>query len=235
MKICVIHPTISKESAEELAQALGWDVCNPFKTNRRDSREYLGVFNYGCNRKIVANNVINKSKSVATCINKVATYEVFKKAQIPTVNYVTRKQDIPKEWDIVVVRKEVDGAQAKDLDYWYQGPEWRRLHPFLINCPDGALFTEYFEHAKELRVMVFCGQVVGVYKKVHQGGNMWVFVEVRGHDVIKEHAIIAAKALDIDFVGFDVLVNKDNEYKFLEANSGCILTDEMIQSIKKYL
>jgi glutathione synthase/RimK-type ligase-like ATP-grasp enzyme len=229
--ICVIHPTISKESAEYLAQEMGWDVCNPFKENKRDFSEYLGVFNYGCNRKIVAKNVINKSKSVATCINKVATYEVFKKAGVPTVAYVTNKRLIPKDWETVVVRKEVDGAQAKDLDYWY--PKDGSGNP----CPEGALFTEYFPHVRELRVVVFCEKVVAVYKKVDQLGS-WEFVPItfsvcKGQ--VAADAITAAKALDIDYVGFDVLVAEDGSYRFLEANTGAILTHGVLKKIKQYL
>jgi glutathione synthase/RimK-type ligase-like ATP-grasp enzyme len=231
MKICVIHPTISKESAEFLAQEMGWDVINPFKTNKRDFSEYLGVFNYGCNRKITARNVINKSKSVATCINKVATYEVFKKAGVPTVAYVTNKRDIPDSWETVVIRKELDGAQAKDLDYWYpKAGDAER-------CPDGALFTEYFEHTKEYRVVVFCGKVVGCYIKKDNMGA-WDFLSVRITRKlvpVLERAITAAKALEIDYVGFDVLVAEDGSYVFLEANSGPILVDDMLPTIKEYL
>jgi glutathione synthase/RimK-type ligase-like ATP-grasp enzyme len=235
MTICVIHPTISKESAEELAKALGWDVCNPFKEDKRDFRNYAGVFNYGCNRKIVANNVINKSVSVATCINKVATYEAFKKAGIPTVNYVTRKQDVPKQWEIVVIRDKVDGARAEGLDYHYQDKayvEYVEGKP----VPDGKLFSEYFEHTEELRVMVFCGKCVGVYEKVRRDGAGWEFIAVWNHNHIRAQAEQAAKALDIDFVGFDVLVNvNEGKWLFLEANTGCILTPEMIDAIKAYL
>lgn len=227
-RICILYPAIAKESAEKLADALGWDAVNPFKTNRRDFREYAGVFNYGCNRKISAHNVINKAQSVATCVDKVATFKALQQAGVPIPAYTTDKAAVPAAWDTVVVRKEVNGARAEGLEYAYQ---WNK-----DVVPDGALFTEYFEHHREYRVMVFLGQVVGCYEKVADG-DQWRFIERKLPSLkkMKEDAVKAAAALQIDYVGFDVVRNVVGEYKFLEANSACILTEEMIDAIKAYL
>lgn len=233
MTICVIHPKIASESAQKLAKALQWDICNPFQEARRDFRMYTGVFNYGCNRNIVAHNIVNQAKSVALCINKVATYEAFKKAGIPTVNYVTRKEDVPKEWEAVVIRDKVDGARAEGLSYHYQHQAYLEYVEGK-EIPDGAIYSEYFEHVMELRIVVFCGKCIGAYDKVRRN-EQWEFDVVETPPVITEHAVEAAKALNIDFVGFDVLVNNRGDYKFLEANTGPILTDEMIDAIKAYL
>lgn len=205
---------------------MGWDVLNPFAADRRDFRDYEGVFNYGCNREIYARNVINKCRSVATCINKVKTFEVFQKAGVPTVAFCTKHGDIPKEWDIVVVRDKVDGAKAEGLNFGYQaaGEE----------IPHGALYSEYFEHVKELRIVVFCGVVVGAYYKEDNNGD-WEFIPEEISDRLKEDSVKAAKALDIDYVGFDVLVNKKGAYVFLEANSGPVLIEDVAQAIQAYV
>lgn len=228
-KIIVLFPSIAKESAEKLAKACGWEAINPFKAGLRDFRNYAGVFNYGCNREIYARNVINKTKSVATCIDKVATFKAFEKAGVPTVAHTTKRQDVPKAWDTVVIRTNAKGARAEGLEYAYR---WRN-----DVVPEGQLFTEYFEHANEYRIMVFLGKVVGVYRKKTTADGGWDFIPVKGPYTKKmaDDAIKAAKALDIDFVGFDVLRNVKGEHKFLEANSACILTDEMIEAIKAYL
>lgn len=235
MGIIVIYPQCSKESAEELAKKMGWDSCNPFREVKRDFREYDGVFNYGCNREIYARNVINKTKSVATCINKVATFEAFKKADIPTVAYTTKHEDVPRAWDIVVIRDKIDGNKAEGLDYYYheylgRDQEINDVYPM----KRGALYTEHFAHNYELRVVVFCGNVVGCYKKVNNNGQ-WDFVPQDFWYALERHAIDAAKALDIDYVGFDVLVNDKGAYVFLEANSGPILTDEVSDAIAGYV
>lgn len=226
MTICVIHPKACAASAKTLAEAFGWKLSNPFAEDRRDYREYDGVFNYGCNRRIYAKNILNTTEAVATCINKVETFKAFNKAGVPTVAYCTKKTDIPKEWEAVVIRNRIDGARAEGLDYWYS---WEDKP-----MPDGALYSQYFEHVKELRVMVFCGNVVGAYRKVDDGNGHWDFMKVRISKDLAEDARKAAKALGIDYVGFDVLVSKDASYVFLEANSGPILVDEIVEDIKSY-
>ncbi len=232
MTICIIYPECSKESALELAEKMGWEAVNPFKAKQRDFRKYDGVFNYGCNREIYARNVLNKTKSVATCINKVATFKVFEKAGIPTVKHTTNRFDTV-DWDCVVIRDKVDGARAEGLDYHYND-ERKVLTPGPI--PAGALYTEGFEHEYELRVVIFCGKLVGCYKKVNKGGRIWEFEDFDEFQVLglTDAAWKAAKALDIDYVGFDVLVNDKGVYAFLEANSGCILTDDVVDAIKAY-
>jgi hypothetical protein len=232
MTICVIYPQVSAESAIALAKKMGWDAVNPFREGKRDFRKYLGVFNYGCNRKIAAQNVLNKATAVATCIDKVATFNAFVKAGVPTVAFTTRKQDVPKTWDAVVIREKVNGAKAEGLKYAYQGPGYGDLRGPI---PDGALFTELFEHTHELRVVVFCGKVVGCYRKEHAGGGLWDFIPHEYSLPLNVHAITAATALDIDYVGFDILVNNKGAYVFLEANSGPVLTDDVADAIKGYL
>lgn len=228
MSICVIHPVVSKESAEYLADNIGAAITNPFKADKRDFREYDVVFNYGCNREIYAKKVINKQKSVAVCIDKVATYKVFKAAGVATVDFVTRKQDIPKSWATVVVRPDAKGSQAKDLDYGYQS--------LGEAIPDGGLFTEYFQHVNEYRIVVFMGKVVGRYYKEKQPNNTWKFVlcTKAGFKDIDNSALRASEALQIDYVGFDVLEDQEGSYRFLEANTGPIMTDESLKAIKKY-
>ena len=52
---------------------------------------------------------------------------------------------------------------------------------------------------------------------------------------IKEACLRAATALKIDYVGFDVLVNKQNEFVILEANSAPIATMEVLQAFKRLI
>lgn len=231
-RICVLYPNCSKESAQELAQKMGWDAVNPFQEARRDFRMYDGVFNYGCNRTIYARNVVNKTPAVATCINKVATFEAFKKAGVPTVDYRTSKETVPAVWDCVVIRQKVDGNKAEGLSYHYQDDR-AFMNPNL-NVPYGALFTEGFDHEYELRVVVFCGHVVACYKKDDNNGD-WDFNPFNIPDNLSKDAIRAATTLDIDYVGFDVLVDNKGSYVFLEANSGPVLTEDVVEAIQGYI
>jgi glutathione synthase/RimK-type ligase-like ATP-grasp enzyme len=226
MRICVIHPKICTESAQELAQALGADRVNPFETDRRDFRAYDLVFNYGCHRDIYAKKVINSSKAVGICKNKVETFKILHANKLPAVGYATTKAMILPHWEWIVVRDKVDGARAEGLTYVENGKD----------IPNGALYTEFFEHKYEYRVGVLNGKVVGRYRKDVVGVD-WEFTRMLkgGFGKMDEACSKAAAAIGIDYVGFDVLENKKGEFVILEANSGPIITEETIKAVKKYI
>lgn len=225
MKIIVLHPKLAYESASKLAKALNADLSNPFEELRREYREYDVVFNYGCHRTLKYVKIVNESVAVAICKDKVETFKRLKALDIPCPAYATRKQDVPKNWECIVVRESVYGARAEGLDYKYQGDE----------LPDAALYTEYFPHKYEYRIVVFKGQVVGRYRKVEVDGE-WELQLMRkqGFEEVDAGCIKAAQALGIDYVGFDVLENKQGKCIILEANSAPILTEEVMKKIKEY-
>lgn len=227
MKIVVLHPKLTYESASKLAKALNADLCNPFQEDRRWFGNYDVVFNYGCHRDLAdaTRVVINTPGAVGVCKDKVKTFKRLKDAGVPFPAYATRKKDVPKDWECIVVRESVDGARAEGLDYKYQGDE----------LPDAALYTEYFPHKYEYRIVVFKGQVVGRYRKVEVDGE-WVLQLMRkqGFEEVDKDCIKAAQALGIDYVGFDVLENKQGKCIILEANSAPILTEEATKAIIKH-
>jgi len=106
MNAIVLYPKCSSESALKLAKALKCEAVNPFDIGERDFTEYDLVINYGCNRKIAVNRVINRYQAVAKCVDKVKTFKVFNEHDIPTVEWVTEKENIPKHWKYIVLRKE---------------------------------------------------------------------------------------------------------------------------------
>lgn len=223
MKICVIHPKIGLESASRLADALGADLSNPFLEDRRDYRKYDVVFNYGCSRDIYAKKFINPPRAVATAKSKVATFEVLHQAQVPTVQFTTHKNQVPKDWGFVVCRESVDGARGEGLEYVERGDA----------LPDAALYTEYFTHVAEYRIVVFNGVVVARYKKVvKKDGWHFILYVPDGFEQVDADCIKAAKAIGIDYVGFDVLENKKGACVILEANSAPLLTEEVLEAIE---
>lgn len=226
MKICIIHPEIGKESAIELAKLLNADVSNPYQTERRDYKEYDLLFNYGCNRKIKCNRVINRSKSVAVCIDKIRTFDVLKEHNVPHPEYTTDKKQIPKHWDQIAVRPDRKGNQAKNIDYIFAGDP----------LPDAELYTQVYYGKFEFRIVVFMGNVVGRYLKEEKKGE-WLLNPVSkiGFEKIDKACIKAAEALNIDYVGFDVLSRGKTRFIILEANTSPILTDEAAAAIKQYI
>jgi len=82
--------------------------------------------------------------------------------------------------------------------------------------------------------------VVGRYYKAEtpddKGVLEWSFnvQPKRGFEKMDEACLKAAKALGIDYVGFDVVAMNKNDFVILEANSGPILTGEAEEAIINY-
>lgn len=228
MKLAVLYPQAAFESATLLAKKLGAAAINPFKSAKRDYKEYDLVINYGCNRNIKNQRRINKVTAIARCIDKFTTFSLLNKFNIPVPAFSLEKA-VAATWQCVVVRKQKDGKGNEGMDYAF--PKGK-----VKNVPDAELYTQYFDHKKEFRVVVLQEQVVACYEKVLVG-DQWEFHTrtYRYLDAVKHQCLVAAHVLDIDYVGFDVLVNDDNEFVILEANSAPIITDEIISAFKKYI
>lgn len=218
---------ISKRSHGEW-QAKVYDV-------RKDQLPDIGIehgFMYGCSEDIFpVKHHINKRAAVKRCVDKIKTFETLHAAGVRVCMWATNKELASKLFERIVVRSKVDGRKAEDLDYFFQGDK----------LPDAPLYTEYFEHKYEYRVVVFMGQVVGRYYKAETGfmpnGQVeWSFMvqPKRGFEQIDEACLKAAKALGIDYVGFDVVAKNKKDFVILEANSGPILTEEAETAIVNY-
>ena len=212
---------INKRSHGEW-QAKVYDVRKGEYPRRPD---YL--FAYGCSDTVpYPKNVINQSYAVKQCVSKLKTFMLIEDVS-PIPAYRKRGELIPAKWERIVVRSKVDGRKAEDLDYFYQGDK----------LPDAPLYTEYFEHKYEYRIIVFMGKVVGRYYKAEtpddKGVLEWSFnvQPKRGFEKMDEACLKAAKALGIDYVGFDVVAMNKNDFVILEANSGPILTGEAEEAI----
>lgn len=220
MKIALIN-SCAGESCATLAKALkeeGHDVYvgKPYKDDKVRFSDRV-VFSYGCSAQTLHEKRFNKRDAVLNCVDKVSTFIQLNRAGVPTVEYTTDWDKIPKHWDQVVCRDKVDGRKAEGIEYYFQG-----------EVPKGkALYTQVFYGNYEYRIIILCGKLVGIYYKREIDGE-WLFMlqNPKGFEGMVEHAIKAAKALNIDYVGFDVLAKNKRSYVFLEANSGPSLTGE---------
>lgn len=228
MNVIVLHPAASKESAEMLAGFLGCQASNPFKTGERKYTEYDLVINYGCNRKLTTNAKINSATAVARCIDKFSTFSLLSKYNIPVPQY-TLDKNVAALWPCVVVRAEKDGAMNAGMEYCYPKGKAARI-------PDAELYTEYYDHKKEFRVVVLKNAIIACYEKVREGEE-WMFYE-RSYQYlqpVQQACLDAAAVLKIDYVGFDVLVNKENEFVILEANSAPIITEDVMKAFRRII
>lgn len=228
MKVAIIH-YVAGISSKILAKALNnngvkAEVFNLNNTFKVDYREFDQVFAYGCSAESLHQNRLNTARAVSCCVNKPKTFDALRKANVNTVEYVLKKP-IPKHWDWVVIRDKINGRKAEGLNY----------HENNELVPIGNLYTEYFEHKYEYRIMVFLGKVVGRYFKKTIADDWYFNLQpAKGFEEMDDQCIRAAKALGIDYVGFDVVANTKKDFRILEANSGPRITDEAENAIVEY-
>lgn len=233
MEVAIIT-SVAQKSSKALALALKnngihADVFDVNENGKSVFMEYDSVFSFGTSKETRHNHRFNTSSAVKMCVSKPRTFESLKRAGCFTVPYVLRKDQVPKEWECIVVREDAGGRKAEGMHLIDRGQA----------LPDGQLYTEYFFHKTEYRIMVFNGAIVARYEKVEgqHEGEVWHFFEDRpkkGFKVMDEHCLKAAKALGIDYVGFDVVANSREDFRILEANSAARLEDEAENAIVEY-
>jgi glutathione synthase/RimK-type ligase-like ATP-grasp enzyme len=228
MKLCVISPKICKDSAKVLADNVKAFRSNPYAAKRTVYTDFDFVFNFGCKKDIKYKRIINKPSSVKLCANKIETYKVLKENKIPTVSYVLNQKDVPKSWNWVVCREKVDGRNC-------EGVLITRPYDLVDNCP---LYTKFFPHDEEYRIVVFNKKVVARFKKGEEQDGLRELIEMqpRGFKELDEACVKACEALDIDYAGVDVLCKETTgKYVVLEVNSGGMLNEEVLPTIVNYI
>lgn len=224
-------------SAKALAEGINkrshgeWQA-RVYDIRKREYPDYPSfLFAYGCSNKTpYRKDIVNSPHAVKRCVSKLNTFMCLD-GVCPIPEYRKRGELIPAKWERIVVRSKVDGRKAEDLEFFHQGDV----------LPDAPLYTEYFEHKYEYRIVVFMGKVVGRYYKAVTGtmpnGQLeWSFMvqRKRGFEAIDDACLKAAKALGIDYVGFDVVAKDKQHFVVLEANSGPIITEEAETVIVNY-
>lgn len=234
MTFIVVHPQVCTESAQRLAKALGGLSWNPRKEYfpHQGRKVACTYFNYGFSEPFdyAGRGVFTYNLPVAIRVStdKIKSYAAFKKAGVPTCNYVTNEKDVPKEWELVVSRETTTGRNCEGVMIC---PPDDLVH----GCP---LYTEYFEHDEEHRIVVFQGKVIARYMKsnLQDGQYELTYMLPRGYEELDKTAIAAAKAVGLDYAGVDLLYNSDNQSHIcLEINSGPLLTDEVEERLVKIL
>jgi glutathione synthase/RimK-type ligase-like ATP-grasp enzyme len=226
-------------SARRLAEAMNTRTHGEWQAKVIDIRrpgQMLGnidhIFSYGCSEANQhVGHLINKREAIQRCVDKIKTFEVLLERGVPVPAWTKDKVIASAVWERIVVRSKVDGRKAEDLDYYFQGDV----------LPDAPLYTKYFEHKYEYRIVVFMGKVVGRYYKKEDGVDAsgqpeWSFMvqPKRGFEAIDDACLKASEALGIDFVGFDIVAMDKQHFVVLEANSGPILTEEAETAIVEY-
>lgn len=231
MKIAIIT-SVSAESSRQLAEHLALNgiqakVFKPYEDNRTNFRDFDCVFSYGCSADTVHNHRINSRAAVLKCIDKFLTFSAFHKSGVPTVRAWKDSRDVPPDVTDLVLRKDPKGRKAEGLTYW----SWGEAREIPVGM---GLYSEWYDHRRELRVTVFMDKVWVYRKDWVDGVHEFNLTTSSVYGSIRADALRAAKAIGIDYASFDVLYNSRNEYRFLEANSGSILTEEVSTAIVEH-
>lgn len=226
LNICVIHPKRCTESATMLAKALGADLSNPYREKQYNYRNYDVVINYGV-AKDIAGNLFNSTYAVNVCKNKLRTLDILSQVGIPVPKFSAYAVIAQQFNDTIVCHTEQEGMQNKGIVYH----ERDNGQPI----PRAYLYTEYFHHKREYRVVVLNYKVVGIYRKEEIEDGTWDLIPLshKGFYSISKACVKAAKAIGIQYVGFDVVANTREDFRILEANSGPIITDQVIDAFKQ--
>ena len=229
MNIIVISPKASEDSAKSLAKELGCEYDNPYKSGRNDYTAYDVIINYGYSQLFKMNRnvtLINSPGSVAACINKLKTLTLLAIHNIPVPDFGSK---VKAEWGIAICHTKMEGRKNEGIEHWYR----QDGQPI----PPAYLYTNYYAHRGEYRVVVLNGKVVGRYRKVVDDEGMWSLEvrDKRGFEDMDSACLRAARALGVKYAGFDVLAKRKDAFVIIEANSGPILTEESVEAFKEFL
>lgn len=202
--------------------------------------------------------ILNKPIAVDRASDKIATLRLLKQNDVPHVKFFLNKDDTIKaceEGNIIYCRTITRGREGKGI-VLARKPE---------EIVDARLYTEYFKNDKEYRIHVFNGKVIDeVQKKSMSSERMaekgivktedsqyirnlkkaWSFCRqgVVAEDIVKETAIEAVEALELDFGAVDIAYNSETkECKVLEINTapgqkrGTTTHMRYVRAISEYL
>lgn len=232
MKICVVHPGATKESAARLAEAVNGVTWNPYK-NYHPRGTFDLYFNYGVSAEPhlelpqLQAQLVNHPRAVRISTDKVVSYKAFQRANVPTCEFVTNDRDIPKTWKEVVCREVVNGSNCAGI-----------LITDRENIVKGnPLYTRFFKHTEEHRIVVFQGAIVARYMKTNLEDGQYdlQLMEADGYEEVDRIAIAAARAVGLDYAGVDILHDAARGKSIcLEINSGPLLTDEAYEFFQQH-
>lgn len=202
--------------------------------------------------------LLNKPIAVDRASDKIATLRLLKQNNVPHVKFYLNKDsaiESCKNGNIIYCRTLTRGKEGKGIVLARKPEE-------IVNA---RLYTEYFKNDTEYRVHVFNGEVIDfVQKKSMSSARMarkninkgpdsdyirnmkkgWSFcrqdVEIKDH--IKQTAIDAVKALELDFGAVDIAYNSESDQcVVLEINTapgnkrGTTTHLRYVRAISKYL
>mgnify|MGYP001617152969 CR=1 FL=1 len=177
--------------------------------------------------------MLNKPEAVALAVNKLATFEKLKEADVRTVPWTT-DINVARDWGLVCERHALRGHSGMGI----RVATGDQLQP-------APLYTKMLVPCEEYSVHVFRGEIIDYSKKVKRvndeiitsndemiknKGAGWEYLrDVAPREGVSIRAIAAVEALGLDFGAVDVIRYKDKSY-VLEVGTAAGLSPRGVES-----
>lgn len=234
MTIWIYSGDRPSHGAKELAKLPGFRRLRPGKVPKVTDI----VVNWGSGKQeILPGDVRNSPDKVQSASNKLTAFHLFSGHNISCVPW-TVDHAIVDQWHekgcTIVGRQTLTGHSGKGIIIMEKGEP---VQPAL-------LYTKYIFKIREFRVHVVNGKVIDTQQKIKEPGKEPLTWKVRSHengfifarqnimanDTRDTLAIMATKALGLDFGAVDIVEDKEGHFYVLEVNTAPGLEGQTISN-----
>lgn len=230
------HP-LTRRTGQRLRDYLGVDGGENL-----DDR-YDIVIRWGSRRRIRSprDTVLNPRRKIRQNTDKRNALDVLDNAGVPVPAYTDSASDVDLEdapLTYPVLGRATQHSQGSDINLILQARD--------LELTSNDFFVDYVPTQMEYRVQVFDGEIVKVHEKrleteaansgdytpyIRNHQKRWVFVNERGStpDAVRDYAIDAVDALDLDFGAVDIIHAETGGVYVLEVNTAPTLDENNLR------
>lgn len=233
-------------SAKLLAEALG---IKKLKHEGKKIHVRGTLINWGSSsfkgRAITADDYLNLPEAVRLAANKLNTFEALKRHEVKSPEWTVDREEARQWLQIgfdVVVRHTVTGHSGEGIEIIKSLGRAKMDAEYAV--PKAPLYTKYVKKDQEYRIHVFNGQIIFEQRKArkkdvadedvnwqirnHANGFIFAHKDLEVPVNVKEEAVKAVVALNLDFGAVDIMTDKRGEAYVLEVNTACGLEGETL-------
>lgn len=262
MKLFLFPYKPGSQSAKNLGKALLIKRIKPEKSKFKADPNKI-VINWGASTLpnfILGSKVLNDPEYVSLAANKLHFFERIKEwneaneeEQVPVPKWYKTKEEIVETEEF----KRGDAYFARTILTGHSGAGIEAFDRTSQAIPHAVLYTKYILKQEEYRVHVMGGESFYVQRKARKMGvpDDEVNWRIRNHangfiyqkdnfelpENVKESALRAIKALDLDFGAVDIITTKNGKAFVLEVNTapgmeeGSSTLEAYVKQFKKVL